>query len=140
MCLTLIRILYMPAQRLLQANDLPRLCRLAPRCRNYCAVLCVVAFLLAVAILVIYRQLPFVLVPKLILGCFIIFVLSAMFASRFGRLCNAEINPEYAVQIANMVEQNTQCAAYLTQVRQQNRPFTRLDLEQMSKLYLYRRR
>ena len=137
MFLKIIRILCLSSQRLLCVEDLPELCRIAPICRKYCAIGCVLWCVLALLIVLGYRVAPSDLIPKLMLELFVLFVLSGILAARFGRLCSAEKNPEYMAQITNMAEQHIECKRYLKQIRKQNRPLTHLDFQHMSKLYLY---
>ncbi len=97
----LVIILLYSRQTLLSSSELPALCKLAHASRAVCAIVCVSAFLLMLAVVLGYRALPFKIVPLLIGLFFCLFLLSAMFASRFGRLSNAEKNTVYFTSGAN---------------------------------------
>lgn len=123
---------------MLQAHDLPALCETAKWYRRIFAVSCVTSFVIALAIVIGYRALPFALVPPAMLVLFGIFVVSAATASRFGRLTDARLNVEYARRIGHLVDINPACADYERAVRAQKRPFTRLDLEELGAIHLRR--
>ena len=131
-----LRVLLLGRARLLAANDLPMLCVLARRCRAVCAIICVASFGLALAAVLGYRLLPWALVPPVLGGLFVIFVVSASLASRFGRLTNADVDIEYAARIAHLCDINPRCAEYVHAVRRQGRPFTRLDLDELGAIHL----
>ncbi|HOY70299.1 MAG TPA: hypothetical protein PL131_06945 [Methylotenera sp.] len=130
------RILLSGRQELLGAGDLPQLCRLASKLRGASALICVASFLVALAVIIGYRAMPFTLVPPTMGILFGIFVLSAMSASRFGRLTDAKKNIEYANRIGHMVSINPFCAEYEQTVLQQHRPFTRLDLDELGAIHI----
>jgi hypothetical protein len=130
------RILLSQRQSLLTSTDLPRLCRLAIYCNGVCAVICIVSFLLMLAVVIGYRMLPFRAVPVLIAAFFITFVISAMLASRFGRLTDAEKNVEYSNRILHLVDINPECKRYYQKIKSESRPVTRLDLDELGAIHI----
>lgn len=132
------RILFDRPEHLLAQHDLPELCQQALKYRTRCISICVFVFSVAFVGMLIYQKIPFVFMPKIMLGLFVVFALCAMFAARFSRLCSIETHVRFALSIRSMSTKNPHCAEYLAQVRQQQRPFTRLDLAAMSRIYLSR--
>lgn len=130
------RILVGSRKSLLGASDLPSLCAIAKRYRAYFAGICVTAFCVALAVVVGYRSLPFEWVPAIIGVSFCVFVISAATASRLGRLTDARLNVEYAKRIGHLTDINPACADYERAVKAQNRPFTRLDLDELGAIHL----
>ncbi|WP_162625902.1 hypothetical protein [Acinetobacter sp. MB5] len=130
------RILFDRPEILLARADLPELCQQAEKYRIRFISLCVFIFSIGAVGMLIYHKIPFVEMPKIMLGLLVAFSLSAMFASRFSRLCSIETHARFAMSIRSMSKKNPYCAEYLAQVRQQQRPFTRLDLAAMSRIYL----
>src|SRR5574343_870311 len=131
-----LRMLATPRSQLLAAPDLPALCRTAQRIRGWFAGLCIAAFIAALGIVIGYRALPFALVPPALVALLGVFMVSAATASRLGRLTDARLSVEYAQRIGHLVDINPACAAYEASVRQQGRPFTRLDLDELGAIHL----
>lgn len=132
----ILRILVSSRSTLLQSSDLSSLCEKARRLRAISAAICLTTFLIALLIVIGYRALPFALVPPALAGSLLCFVASAATASRLGRLTDARLNVEYAQRIGHLIDINPACSAYEHAVRQQHRPFTRLDLEELGAIHL----
>lgn len=134
--MTYLTILTASHQRLVAHPNLLELCEIAPKARNRLALICISSFLFALMALIGYRALPLLLVPLLIGVLLVIFILSAMLASRCGRLCDISPNIEYMSNAEHLANICTECADYRASVYAQGRPFTRLDLDEMGKIYL----
>ena len=134
-----LRILFGARRSLLATPDLSALCTTARRFRRVCAITCVTSFGVALVIVLGYRALLFDVVPITLGGLLCLFMLSAVLASRFARLANAESHPIYKARIAHLIEIDAQCAEYARTVRQQDRPLARIDLEEMGEIHLRKR-
>ena len=128
----LLTVLFASKKALLSSPFLPELGAIAERSRNFLASLCVAFFLLSTLAVLFYRAITFEFALFLLIVCFPGFLLSAMLASRFGRLCNAESDPEYVSNIQFMCSSSPECLTYYNNVRQSGRAFTKLDLYQLS--------
>lgn len=134
--LKILRILFSPRRTLLASPDLIALCVSARHFRAISAITCIASFLGALAVVVGYRALPFETVPPIIAGLMGVFTVSAILASRFGRLANAQNHPIYKARITHLIEINPRCAEYAHSVRRQGRPLTRIDLEELGAIHL----
>lgn len=126
-----LSILIKSRSQLLGSPHISSYCITALKARSTCAKICVGAFLMAVAVMFGYRLVPFEVVPVLLGVFFFVFLVSAMLASRFGRLCTAEINRSMKTAIAHYRRISPACDAYYLNVKAQGRPFTRLDLAEL---------
>lgn len=128
-----LSILIQPRMRLLQSPEIAAACALASRARTACAVVCVASSLALAFVVVGFRLFPFDLVPALAGAAAATFLLTAMLASRFGRLCSAEFTNTKKIAIAHFRKTSAACDAYYRDVKAQGRPFTRLDLAELRK-------
>lgn len=124
-------VLLQPRARLLRSPEIAAACALASRARTVCAIVCVASFLALVFVVVGFRFFPFDLVPALAGAAAATFLLAAMLASRFGRLCSAEFTNTKKIAIAHFRKTSAACDAYYLDVKAQGRPFTRLDLVEL---------
>lgn len=132
----ILRILFSTRGTLLASPDLIALCAFARRFRAICAITCVASFLGVMAIVIGYRALPFEMVPPSIGGLLLLFTVSAILASRFSRLANAQQDPIYNERITHLVEINPRCAEYAQSVHRQGRPLTEIDLDELGAIHL----
>ena len=84
----LLIVLFSSRQQVLQRRDLPALCVTAQRSRQLVAMLCIAMFIVMLSTTLGYHAIPFSLAVMIIATAFAGFVLSAMLASRLGRLCS----------------------------------------------------
>lgn len=129
-------ILLFPRRKLLDSPAIKELCITANKTRNILAISCLSFFLALVSIVLFYRAVPFELVPPIAITAFSCFTLSAMLAFRFGRLSDAEKSIKYRSTIEHMCRMQPKCLEYYNKVRDAGRPFTRLDLEEIGRIYL----
>jgi predicted neutral ceramidase superfamily lipid hydrolase len=111
------------------------MCIIAKKARNFLAIICLSFFSILLFTVIFNAKIPFKLIPLIIFASFIGFVLSAMLASRFGRLCDAEVSLEYKSNITHMCSMQAKCMEYYNQVKNTNRVFTRLDLVELGAIY-----
>ena len=127
----LLLALFAPRAHLLQHPDLVSICWIARWARRVAATLCVAMFSLMLGTVISYRAIAFELVPIFVLATLFGFVLAAMLASRFGRLCSSEKDVEHQRNIRYLCETHPQCLDYYEHVKNSHRPFTRIDLDEL---------
>lgn len=132
----LVIALFYPASKVLSASNIRELCLFAHKARTRCALTCILAFILLVGTVIFYRSLPFELIPMTLAVLFAAFVVFAMLASRFGRLCNCENNIKDKSNITHLCELQPECKNYYNEVIGAGRPFTRLDLYKIGRIFL----
>lgn len=129
-------ILLFPRIKLLNSPAIKQLCITADKARNTLAISCLSFFVALVSIVVFHRAVPFEYVPPIAITAFSCFTLSAILAFRFGRLCDAEKSIKYKSNIEHMCRMQPKCLEYYNRVHGVGRPFTRLDLEELGRIYL----
>lgn len=132
-------ILFYSDANLLQHQNLNDFCRFAQKLRNRVALLSVLSFLSLFLLVIFSHAIALIIVFYAACFFFSAFVCFAILASRFGRLCRADVNMEYRSNITHLCELEPACKAYYEQVQRAGRPFTRVDLNKLSKIYLARR-
>lgn len=133
---TALIALFSSRRQLLDSPEIHRLCLVSRRSRTFAALVCVTSFVVLLVTVLFYRVIPFSWVPGIVFASFSVFVLSAMTASRFGRLCSAETDIEYRANITHLCASQPKCLEYYDTVKRSGRPFTRLDLEVLGTIYL----
>lgn len=127
---------FSPRRQILESPEIHQLCLVSRRSRTLAALLCVTSFVVMLLTVVFYQAIPFSWVPGIVFASFSVFVLSAMTAFRFGRLCSAEKDIEHQANITHLCASQPKCLDYYNTVKCAGRPFTRLDLEVLGAIYL----